>query len=134
MREAWAFFADPTNLGAITPGWLNFRIDSAPAVLQAGSFLRYRLRLFGIPVRWLTVIAEWQPPHRFVDVQLVGPYQLWEHTHRLVAVNGGTEIYDHVRYRVPGGALAPVVERFVRTWLDRIFDYRGACVAALLGR
>ena len=67
-------------------------------------------------------------------MQLAGPYPLWEHTHRLRAVAGGTEIYDHVRYRLPGGPLAPVLRRlFVRRWLEEIFDYRAERLAALLG-
>lgn len=133
LDEAWAFFGDPRNLEAITPPWLRFRIDSAPEELRAGSFLRYRLRLFGVPVRWLTTIAAWQPPHRFVDVQLAGPYALWEHTHRLVAVEGGTEIYDHVRYRLPLGPLGSLAAPAVRALLARIFDFRAAATAVALG-
>lgn len=134
LAQAWAFFADPGNLESITPPWLRFRIDAAPNELRAGSFLRYRLRLFGLSVHWLTVIADWQPPHRFVDVQLAGPYRLWEHTHRLVSVPGGTEIYDHVRYRVPGGPLAPALTRPVRFLLDGIFGFRARRTAELLRR
>ena len=70
IDEAWTFYADPGNLEAITPPWLGFRIDSAPAALERGAFLRYRLRLFGVPIRWTTVIARWHPPRSFVDVQL----------------------------------------------------------------
>jgi hypothetical protein len=128
-QDAWRFYADPHNLEAITPPWLRFRIVAAPAALEGGSHLRYRLSLFGVPIHWLTVIALWQPPRTFVDVQLRGPYLEWEHTHRLSAVAGGTEIYDHVRYRVPGGA---AVALLVRPLLDAIFDYRAERTAALL--
>jgi ligand-binding SRPBCC domain-containing protein len=129
IDDAWRFYADPANLGAITPSWLRFRIDSTPGELGAGALLRYRLQLFGVPIRWTTLIERWQPPRSFVDVQLTGPYLLWEHTHRLTTVAGGTEIHDHVRYRVPGGALAaPVVRRL----LAAIFDYRAARTAELL--
>jgi ligand-binding SRPBCC domain-containing protein len=129
IEDAWRFYADPANLQAITPPWLRFRIDSTPGELGAGALLRYRLRLFGVPIRWTTLIERWQPPRSFVDVQLSGPYLLWEHTHRLTPVGGGTEIHDHVRYRVPGGALAlPVVRRL----LAAIFDYRAARTAELL--
>lgn len=132
-EEAFAFFADPRNLEAITPPWLRFRIVEAPAALARGARLRYRLRLFGLPVSWLTEITEWTPPRGFVDTQLRGPYPEWVHAHRLTPVAGGTEIHDSVRYRVPGGPLAPLVNRLaVRPWLDRIFDYRARRTAQLL--
>ena len=133
LDETFAFFATPGNLEAITPGWLRFRIVSSPPALEAGSRLRYRLRLFGLPIRWLTEITSWHPPRAFTDLQLAGPYPLWEHAHRFTAVEGGTEVYDLVRYRVPGGPLAPLVDRLVvRRWLRDIFDYRRDRLAELL--
>jgi len=134
LEEAFAFFADPWNLEAITPPWLRFRIVEAPDRLERGSFLRYRLRLFGVPVRWRTEIVDWRPPRSFTDLQLSGPYPLWEHTHRLSPVPGGTEIFDLVRYRLHGGPLAPLVRRLaVGGWLDEIFDYRAERMRELLG-
>lgn len=131
LEEAFEFFADPQNLAEITPPWLHFRIFEAPERARPGALIRYRLRIKGVSVRWLTEITEWHPPHTFTDVQRSGPYRLWEHTHRLTRVAGGTEIYDHVRYRVPGGA---VVDRLlVRRLLDEIFDYRRARIAEAFG-
>jgi ligand-binding SRPBCC domain-containing protein len=133
LEETFAFFADPHNLEAITPGWLRFRILEAPDALRRGARLRYRLSLFGVPLGWRTEIVEWLPPRTFVDEQLAGPYALWVHTHRFLAVAGGTELYDNVRYRVPGGPLAPLVDRLaVRGRLERIFDYRAGRLDALL--
>jgi hypothetical protein len=130
VEETFAFFAAPQNLEAITPPWLHFRILEAPERLERGALLRYRLRLYGVPVRWLTEIDVWSPPRTFVDRQLRGPYLLWEHTHRFTPAAAGTEIYDSVRYRVPGGPLAP--RRLVRRLLDEIFDYRAARLRVLL--
>jgi ligand-binding SRPBCC domain-containing protein len=133
LEEAFAFFADPHNLEAITPAWLRFRILEAPGELGRGALIRYRLRLFGVPLGWRTEIVEWLPPRTFVDEQLAGPYPLWVHTHRFAPVPGGTELYDNVRYRVPGGPLAPLVDRtFVRGRLERIFDHRAERLADLL--
>lgn len=129
LEEAFVFFADARNLERITPPWLRFRILEAPADLHAGARLRYRLRLFGIPIGWRTEIVEWTPPRGFVDVQRRGPFLLWEHTHRLTPVAGRTEIYDHVRYRLFLGPLGGLVRRLlVRGWVEGIFDYRGAAV------
>jgi ligand-binding SRPBCC domain-containing protein len=133
LNDAFAFFADPQNLGAITPQWLDFEIVDAPAQLEEGSLISYRLRLFRVPIRWQTRIVEWRPPHGFVDVQLAGPYRQWEHSHRLRDVAGGTEIADRVSYRLPFEPAASLVARFtVERWLDAIFDYRADRVAALL--
>lgn len=133
LEEAFAFFAEPRNLEAITPPSLRFRIVEAPERLEQGSHLRFRLRLFGWPIGWRTAITAWTPPRSFTDVQLSGPYPLWEHTHRLSPANGGTEIHDHVRYRIPGGPLAPLFQRLlVGRWLDGIFDYRAARMQELL--
>lgn len=88
IEEAFAFFADAWNLEAITPAWLRFRIIEAPRTLGKGSLLVYRLRTFGVPIRWRTEIVEWRPPVGFTDVQLSGPYRRWEHTHRLRPVDG----------------------------------------------
>ena len=134
VEEAFAFFADAWNLESITPPWLRFRIVEAPQTLERGSLLVYRLRLFGVPIRWRTEIVEWQPPFRFTDLQVEGPYRRWEHTHRLRPVDGGTEIHDRVVYRLPyeplAGLAAPVT---VARWLRAIFDYRALRIGALLG-
>jgi ligand-binding SRPBCC domain-containing protein len=133
IDEAFAFFSDARNLERITPPWLRFRIVEAPARLGRGARLRYRLTLFGVPIRWRTEIAEWHPPHGFVDVQRRGPFLLWEHSHRLRAVEGGTEIYDHVRYRLFLGPAGALVRRLlVRGWVEGIFDYRAERVPKLL--
>jgi len=135
LDQAFAFFADARNLERITPPWLRFRIVEAPDVLAEGARLRYRLSLFGIPIRWRTEIVAWSPPRGFVDVQRRGPFLLWEHAHRLAPVDGGTEIYDHVRYRLFLGPIGILVQRLlVRRWVDEIFDYRARKVPALLTR
>jgi ligand-binding SRPBCC domain-containing protein len=134
IQEAFGFFSKAHNLEEITPSWLRFEVLCAPDRLGYGSLLAYRLELFRVPIHWLTRIATWHPPRSFADEQISGPYPLWEHTHRFSAMDGGTEIYDHVRYRVPGGMLAPLVQRpFVGRWLDEIFDYRAARLEEILG-
>jgi ligand-binding SRPBCC domain-containing protein len=135
-REAvFAFFADAFNLEAITPPLLHFRmLTRAPVAMGAGTVLRYRLRLHGVPVVWQTLIREWEPGVRFVDVQLRGPYRLWHHTHEFAdAGDGRTRMRDTVRYAVGFGALGELADRvLVRRDLDAIFDHRARAVPALL--
>ncbi len=100
-----------------------------PIEMKVGALIDYRLRLRGLPIRWQSEISDWDPPHRFVDEQRRGPYQLWHHTHEFAEVDGGTAVRDIVRYRVPGGVLADVL--FVRRDLRKIFGYRQEKLAAL---
>ena len=133
VEEAFAFFSDARNLERITPPWLRFRIVETPDELGLGARLRYRLTLYGIPINWRTEIVEWRPPHSFTDVQRRGPFLLWEHSHRLAPVDGGTEIYDHIRYRLFLGPLGGLVRQLlVRRWVEGIFDYRAANVGGLI--
>jgi ligand-binding SRPBCC domain-containing protein len=134
-EEVFAFFGDARNLEAITPPLLRFRmLTPDPVVMAQGTLLRYRLRVHGVPVRWLTQITEWEPPRRFVDEQLEGPYALWRHTHAFEDDGaGGTLMRDEVRYALPLGALGELAHRLlVRRDLARIFDYRAQRVPALL--
>lgn len=121
--EVFPFFAEARNLEAITPPWLRFEVlTPAPIEMRAGALIDYRIRVHGIPIRWRTEIAEWNPPHRFVDVQLRGPYTLWHHTHTFDEREGGTLCADRVRYRPRGGAFVHWL--FVRRDVERIFQYR----------
>ena len=129
------FFAAARNLEAITPPWLGFRVVTPePIAMAPGALIDYRLRLHGIPLRWRTRIAAWEPGERFVDEQLRGPYALWHHTHEFrPAAGGGTVMRDTVRYALPLGPLGAVAHRaLVRRDLDRIFDFRAAEVARRL--
>ena len=135
IAEVFAFFSEAANLGEITPPWLGFHMLTPGGVpLAEGSELRYRLSWHGVPVRWTTRIRRWDPPLRFVDVQLHGPYKLWHHTHRFAASAGGTRMTDVVRYRLPLGSLGRIANALkVRRDLERIFDYRRERIAALFG-
>jgi ligand-binding SRPBCC domain-containing protein len=123
--EVFPFFGDARNLQAITPAWLDFQIVTpGPITMQAGTLIDYRLRVHGVPLRWRTRINAWEPPHRFVDEQLRGPYRQWLHEHTFAEQNGGTLARDVVRYAVPGGALVNWL--FVRRDVERIFAHRQA--------
>ena len=135
-ERVFAFFADARNLEAITPPLLRFRVlTPGPIEMRVGTHIQYRLRLHGIPVNWHTTIQAWEPPHRFVDVQVRGPYALWHHTHTFRGDGeGGTVMRDEVRYAIGFGPLGDIAERLlVRRDLARIFDFRAREVPRLLG-
>jgi ligand-binding SRPBCC domain-containing protein len=136
LAEAFAFYADAHNLERITPPWLGFEVTTPGTIeMRVGTLIEYRLRLHGVPVRWRTRIEAWEPPRRFVDVQVRGPYSLWEHTHTFEEDGPeATIIRDRVRYSIPFGPLGDLADRLlVRRDLKQIFDYRRDAVARELG-
>jgi hypothetical protein len=122
-QNVFAFFSDPQNLDSITPPWLHFRtISQSHGQMREGTIMDHRLRVHGFPLRWRSQITCWDPPARFVDEQINGPYQLWIHEHRFEERDAGTLVHDHVRYAVPFDFL---IHRFLtRPDIERIFAYR----------
>jgi len=52
LHEVFEFFADASNLEAITPPWLNFQtITPMPVVMEQGATMEHRLRLHRFPFR-----------------------------------------------------------------------------------
>ncbi|HEX5104378.1 MAG TPA: SRPBCC family protein [Pirellulaceae bacterium] len=126
LADVFPFFADAANLQAITPEFLDFRfVTPLPIEMRAGTLIDYQIRLCGVPLKWRTRIEEFDPPHRFVDVQVRGPYKSWHHTHEFHEADGGTLMLDHVRYELPLGPLGSLAAAlFVRRLLNNIFDHR----------
>jgi ligand-binding SRPBCC domain-containing protein len=122
-EKVFSFFSNPQNLEAITPPWLHFHtVTSRPIEMHPGAVIDYKLRIHGFPLRWRSKITVWDPPARFVDEQIRGPYQLWIHEHTFSEREGGTLVCDHVKYAAPFDWLAyPLL---VRRDVERIFRFR----------
>ena len=133
-KEVFDFFADAGNLERITPPELNFHIITPqPIDIKQGTLIDYKLKMRGIPVSWRTEISVWEPPFRFVDQQLRGPYRQWIHTHTFTELSPTqTLMEDEVRYRLPLEPLADIAHFFVKRELAYIFDYRQKVVAEML--
>lgn len=147
QREQWVprprdrlfrFFAQPENLGLITPPELGFRLlTPSPVNMSQGRLIDYSIRVMGLPVRWRTLISSYVPPERFVDEQLLGPHSFWHHEHRFESKDGGTLLTDRIRYALPLAARGPLEgalhSLYIRPALERIFDYRREVFANLFG-
>lgn len=136
VEDVFSFFSDAENLNEITPPWLNFKIlTPLPIRMGKDALIDYSLELLGLPLTWKTKITVWDPPDRFVDRQIKGPYRVWEHTHEFAKNDGGTQMTDVVRYAVPGFVLSPIVHFFfVRPRLEKIFSFREESILEYFSR
>ena len=122
--DVFAFFSDARNLEAMTPPSLRFRIRELPSKMERGARISYRLSVHGIPMNWETLIARWDPPHGFVDVQMHGPYALWRHEHTFEETEGGTAVIDRVEYSLPFAPFGDVARPAVQADIEKIFGFR----------
>jgi ligand-binding SRPBCC domain-containing protein len=132
--QVFAFFADPTHLERVSPPSLRLRLLTPAVPLAAGAVLDFRVAWLGLPLRWRAYIREFDPPYRFVDVQVRGPWARWEHRHRFLEEDGGTWMEDRVTYRMALGPLGRAAyAALVHRQLRAAWAFRQARVAELLG-
>lgn len=124
VEEIFDFFCKAENLEKITPPYLNFKIlTPLPIVMNKSALIDYKISLNKIPMKWRTLISEWNPTSSFTDTQIKGPYLKWEHTHKFTPINENLcKMEDIVYYSVPGGAIINFL--FVEKKLREIFSYR----------
>jgi uncharacterized protein len=126
IESVFEFFSAAENLERITPPWLNFHVvGKSTTSIQNGTLIDYNLKIKGVPVRWQSRIEQWEPPHKFVDTQIRGPYKYWHHLHTFETVRNGTWLHDRVHYRVPMGGLGQAVLGWqIRKDVETIFSFR----------
>lgn len=132
-EKVFPFFSSPSNLGLLTPSWVNFQIVNMPAKFGFGSSIKYKIGLWFIKFTWVSEIVVWEPPNSFVDNQVKGPYSLWWHEHRIVSTGSGqSKMIDRVIYKVPAWKLGELIHKLmIKRTLINIFNYRRRMIKLL---
>jgi len=134
---AWSFFSDPSNLEAITPKSMDFKVISKfhGHKMYPGQIIEYKVKpVLGIPVYWMTEITHVVEDKFFVDEQRFGPYSFWHHQHHFKPIDGGVEMTDIVHYKNPFWILGDLANSlFVKSKLEEIFDFRYKVVEDMFG-
>jgi ligand-binding SRPBCC domain-containing protein len=105
-------------------------VTPSPIAMSEGTLIDYKLCVRGVPLKWRSRITCWEPPYRFADEQLRGPYRRWYHVHTFEADGDWTICRDEVDYSFWGGPLVHAL--FVRRDLERIFTFRTRVLQEIL--
>ncbi|MFB6195489.1 MAG: SRPBCC family protein [Haloplanus sp.] len=145
LDAVWEFHSRASGLEALTPDWLDLRIESVrgpegdpdPEILTAGSRIRASVCPFGVGPRqeWTSVITERERDDGtayFRDEMEDGPFREWEHTHRFFADGEETVVDDRVVYALPFGPVGDALAPLARLGLDPMFRFRHRRTRALL--
>lgn len=138
VDAVWDFISSPMNLKEITPSYLGFEVTSKnnENKMYPGMIITYKVSpLLGIKLSWMTEITHVKEKEYFVDEQRVGPYSLWHHQHKIVAIEGGILMTDIVTYQPPYGFFGAIANSIIiKKKLKEIFDYRTLAVEKRFGK
>lgn len=120
------FHESPGALQHLLPPWETMKVVESSGSLQPGSKVVLQGVLGFIPIRWVALHTEYDPPHLFADRQESGPFARWYHRHRFLDDGaGGTLLRDEVEYELPLGFLGRWLGGWlIRRKLERMFAYR----------
>jgi len=111
-------------VGAVTSGTLTLDDE-----------VTWRAWHFGVPWTMTSRITEYDPPHRFVDEQVRGPFRAFRHEHLFTESGDGTVMTDRVTFTAPFGVLGRVTERVVlRRYLAHLIGARNRYLSAATAR
>lgn len=106
--------------------------------LREGDDVTFTARHLGRTWVLTSRVTACDPPSRFVDEQVRGPFRTMHHEHRFEPVPQGTRMVDEFSFSLPGGVPGAAVARWVGApYLRRLLVARGrhiAAVAAARGR
>ena len=124
--DVFAWHESPGAVARLLPPWERVEILSADPGVAAGTRVKFRTR---VGFKWVETEIERRDTvagEQFREVALKGPYDEWDHLHRVEPVDAkNCLLKDEVRYRITGGTLKQSLARqAVRTRLDRLFRYR----------
>lgn len=135
-ERLWDWHVSPGAFQRLSPRWIPIGLAGEGRFPGLGGEVLFEARQAGIRVKWRARIEEVEPPERFVDIQLAGPFREWRHTHLFsTSPDGGSQLTDAVRYRLPGLLpYVPFAARHARRQVERLFTFRHELMRADLKR
>ncbi|MBK8257059.1 MAG: SRPBCC family protein [Polyangiaceae bacterium] len=123
-EELFAFHERPEALALLAPPGGPVEIIQPPASLRVGEEALLRVGLGPFKIQWVARHTVYEPPHRFVDEQMSGPFRRWRHEHRVEPCGIGAALIDSIDFELPGGPLGKVMAPLVAGGLKKSFKTR----------
>jgi hypothetical protein len=127
-EAVFAFHESPGALQRLTPPWEKAKLVEGGTSIKEGSRVVIETKLGLVPLRWVAIHTEYDPPHLFADRQESGPFASWYHRHRFLDDGqGGTILRDEIEYEPPLGWIGKMLsDGMIEHKLDRMFAFRHA--------
>jgi ligand-binding SRPBCC domain-containing protein len=133
--EVFRFHESADALARLLPPGEPLKVEVAPTSLKPGTRVVIRGSVLGVPLTWVAVHTDYDPPRLFADRQESGPFEHWHHRHYILDDGaGGTLLRDEIEYALPFGWCGQVLGgRLVRRKLAAMFEYRHQATRRAVG-
>jgi ligand-binding SRPBCC domain-containing protein len=125
-ERVFAFHEQSDVLSRLIPPWESARVIQAAKISEVDTQAIVETKILGpISMRWVALHTMYDPPRKFEDIQIKGPFRSWRHQHIVEPHVDGAILRDEIDYEPPlgfiGRAVAPLL---VQKRLQKLFDYR----------
>ncbi len=129
---AYQWHMQPGAFERLAPPWQPIIAPPAREPLAAGVRREFLIPMGPLRVRWVAEHRDFVPGRQFRDIQVEGPFALWEHTHRIIPQgDDACLLEDHLHYALPAGRLGDLAaHRRIPPMLEAMFAYRHRVTAA----
>jgi ligand-binding SRPBCC domain-containing protein len=118
------FHKDPRTLKILTPPPMVVTFND-PGSSSNEAIADFNIWFGPLPIRWVAVISEDETIPGFVDRQVEGPFEFWEHKHTFRKIDPHkTQVVDEIRARPGKLSLNGLISRFMWLTLPMLFAYR----------
>ncbi|MFO0591536.1 MAG: SRPBCC family protein [Polyangiaceae bacterium] len=125
-EELFAFHERPEALPLLSPRDGSIRVVKPPASLHVGEEAIVKVGFGPLRATWIARHTAYDPPRRFVDEQVSGPFKSWRHEHRVEPCPEGAALTDEIHFELPAGPLGRLVAPIVMRTLRKSFEERHA--------
>jgi ligand-binding SRPBCC domain-containing protein len=106
LEELFNFHLDTNNITHISsPFPVIEKIEMSSNPLSTNSTVSLLLNFKIFRQNWVMKISEVKPSEIITDIQVKGPFKLWEHRHIFESTKGGVKMTDNINFLPPWGLI-----------------------------
>ncbi|MFL2762908.1 MAG: hypothetical protein ACJZ9C_00665 [Dehalococcoidia bacterium] len=98
LNDVFDFYSDPKNINKLTPWFAKVKAIPEKKLTPNAVFV-IEINVFGLKNKWKISISNYEKNKIFTDIQLEGPFAIWEHTHIFEYRNNTTLMTDEIIYK-----------------------------------
>ena len=129
VEELFEWHEKPGAFERLTPTWDPVKIIKKEGGIVDGE-VDMRVKIGPLWVKMLMQHCEYKKNSKFKDVQIEGPFPMWEHTHLFNETKKGfTKMNDIIDCRIPLGLVGKIFSRkYVKNRIEQLLEYRHSTV------